>query len=77
MLASFGMALRYSFTGLPLIQLESNAALPLKSDYLRLRTRFRLVRHDEAAMLEKLRAAGFANRIARSWLIRAVRSPTS
>jgi SAM-dependent methyltransferase len=31
----------------------------LMSDYWRLRTRFGLTRYDEAAMLEKLRAAGF------------------
>ena len=42
-----------------LIAAVAGLARTLMSDYWRLRTRFGLTRYDEAAMLKKLRAAGF------------------
>jgi hypothetical protein len=42
-----------------LIAAVAGLARTLMSDYWRLRTRFGLTRYDEAAMLEKLRAAEF------------------
>jgi SAM-dependent methyltransferase len=51
--------LRFAVPNGFLIAAVAGLARTLISDYWRLRTRFGLTRYDEAAMLEKLRAAGF------------------
>jgi hypothetical protein len=51
--------LRFASSNEFLIAAVAGLMRTLMSDYWRLRTRFGLTRYDEAAMLEKLRAAGF------------------
>jgi SAM-dependent methyltransferase len=59
-LADASALLRFAAPNGFLVAAIAGLARTLMSDYWRLRTRFGLTRYDDAAILEKLRAAGFA-----------------